>query len=191
MQSVFIKSQDEQKAVVAGWGVVFDGSDLEGESFNTKTDFMLDLVPSKLVLYDHGLNKTIKNVFLGYAKANTRDKGVWVEAELLKNQNYIDEVLLLIEKGALGWSSGSVGHLVEKEGTWIKRWPIVEFSLTPTPAEPRTLGVERIKSLAKEFPNLKALLESEQTTELNAMELETNADKYLQLRAEALLLTME
>ena len=47
----------------------------------------------------------------------------------------------------LGWSSGSVPHLVQRTkgslpGTQkITSWPIVELSLTPTPAEPRTIGV--------------------------------------------------
>jgi len=54
-----------------------------------------------------------------------------------------------------------VGHLIEREGKTIKRWPIVEFSLTPTPAEPRTIGVERLKALALEHPELKALLPKE------------------------------
>jgi HK97 family phage major capsid protein len=57
-------------------------------------------------------------------------------------------VVQLVEKGALGWSSGSVGHLTRRSGKSITQWPIVELSLTPTPAEPRTLGVELIKSLS-------------------------------------------
>jgi len=40
----------------------------------------------------------------------------------------------------------------------IKQWGIIEFSLTPTPAEPRTLGVSRIKAMISEYPELKALL---------------------------------
>ena len=43
-------------------------------------------------------------------------------------------------KGLLGWSSGSAPHVVNIDFSSgkIKQWPIIEFSLTPTPAEHRT-----------------------------------------------------
>jgi HK97 family phage major capsid protein len=63
----------------------------------------------------------------------------------------------------LGWSSGSIAHLTQRANGIIKSWPIVEFSLTPTPAEPRTLGVERIKALAELDPSLKALVPEDGT----------------------------
>jgi HK97 family phage major capsid protein len=53
---------------------------------------------------------------------------------------------------SLGWSSGALSHLVEREYkadapvSWIKRWIIGEGSLTPTPAEPRNSAVP-LKSL--------------------------------------------
>ena len=86
------------------------------------------------------------------------ETGIWIQAELDKSSQYVDAVLKLVEKGALGWSSGSIGHLARRENGVIKSWPLVEFSLTPTPAEPRTLGVELIKSLAETNPEFKAFL---------------------------------
>ncbi len=53
MNIVSIKSQDEKTAVVQGWGVIFDGEDLEGETFTKDTEFDLDYVPVKRVYYDH------------------------------------------------------------------------------------------------------------------------------------------
>ena len=156
--TVFIKSRDADKAVVAGWGVIFDGKDLEGETFTGDTDFMLDLVKEKATLYDHGANQGVKASIIGRANVEPDEFGLWVEAELDLHQKYVDQVLKLVEKSALGWSSGALGHLVQKDGHKIKRWPIVEFSLTPTPAEPRTLGVERLKSLAENYPDLNALI---------------------------------
>ena len=47
----------------------------------------------------------------------------------------------------MGISSGSIGHLIRIDGGQIRKWPVVEFSLTPNPAEPRTLGVSQIKAL--------------------------------------------
>lgn len=157
---VEIKSIDDEKAVVAGYGVIYGGDDLEGENFQQDTDFMLDLVPVKLVFYDHTLQAEVKHV-LGNAAVTPTDVGLWVEAQLDRHKRYVNEIIKLVEEGVLGWSSGSIGHLVERQGKTIKRWPIVEFSLTPTPAEPRTLGVERLKALALENPDLKALLPKE------------------------------
>lgn len=148
---------DDDHAKVGGYGVIFGGVDLEGETFTSETDFMPDLVPVKLVLYDHGLQKTVRHT-LGKAKEKIDEVGIWVEAQLDRHKDYVSEILQLIDEGILGWSSGSVGHLVERDGKTIKRWPIVEYSLTPTPAEPRTIGVERIKQLAEANPDLKALI---------------------------------
>lgn len=186
---VKILKMEEDVATVGGYGVIFGGEDLEGERFAADTDYMPDLVPVKLVLYDHALGE-VKQI-IGQAVAEKIDEvGIWVEAQLDRSREYVEAVIELVEKGVLGWSSGSVGRLVERDGKNIKRWPIIEYSLTPTPAEPRTLGVERIKKLAEANPDLKALLpqddgesSSEDATVENA-EAETK-DKYIQLKARA------
>ena len=154
---VKILQQDDEKAIVGGWGVLFGGEDLVGEHFDPDTDFALDMVPRKSVYYDHALDE-VKHPLGVVVKNTIEDLGIWVEAQLDRSKVYVEEVLKLIEEGVLGWSSGSVGHLIQAEGKAIKRWPIVEFSLTPTPAEPRTLGVERLKILAEDHPELRALI---------------------------------
>ena len=144
---VEIKALTATTATVAGYGVVFGGEDLEGDTFTKSTNFMLDLVPQKLVCYDHTMSAAVPHV-IGTVKSVTADEtGLWVEAELKRSEEYVDAVLKLIEKGVIGWSSGSVPHLVRREAKSITQWPVVEWSLTPTPAEPRTLGVERTKSM--------------------------------------------
>ena len=154
---VYLKSKTADTATVAGYGVIFGGTDLDGETFGADTDFMLDLVPQKPVLYDHAMRKL--SDFMGtVTKILVDDVGLWVESELDRHVDYVDGVLKLAEMGALGYSSGSIGHLTRREGKSIKRWPIVEFSLTPTPAEPRTVGVERIKSILADHPELAQLL---------------------------------
>lgn len=185
---VKILKMEEDVATVGGYGVIFGGEDLEGERFAADTDFMPDLVPVKLVLYDHAMGE-VKHI-IGQAAEKIDEVGIWVEAQLDRSREYVEAVLKLVEEGVIGWSSGSVGRLVERDGKNIKRWPIIEYSLTPTPAEPRTLGVERIKKLAEANPDLKALLpqddgesSSEDATVENA-EAETK-DKYIQLKARA------
>jgi phage head maturation protease len=143
---VYIKSQDDKSVVIAGYGVVFGGEDLDGEHFSKDTDFMLDLVPAKSVFYEHtqdlpqhALGKTIKEI--------SDEVGIWIEAQLDKSTAYVEAVLELIGEGVIGLSSGTAGHLAQRSGSFIRRWPIVEYSLTPQPAEPRTLGVSELKSL--------------------------------------------
>lgn len=143
-RAVMLKSLDAGAAVVAGYGVVFGEADLTGETFTPETDYALNYVPAKWVMYDHGMGDVPSA--LGQVLSVKRDEmGLWVEAQLDRSRRYVDQVLKLVEQGALGWSSGSIAHLVRRDGGVIKSWPIVEFSLTPTPAEPRTLGVTRIK----------------------------------------------
>lgn len=158
--AVKLLSLTEDTATIGGFGVVFGGRDIVGDTFTPETDFRLDYVPSKEVYYDHALGE-IKTPLGLVFRTEIRDLGVWVEAQLRRSQEYVAEVLKLIEQGVLGWSSGSIAHLVQRNGNMIKSWPIVEFSLTPTPAEPRTLGVQRIKTLADSDPRLKAFLPEE------------------------------
>ena len=145
---VRVKSIKDGIATVAGYGVVFGGIDLTGEHFDAATDLKGAFeLPSKPVFYDHTLQPEVKHALGKTSKEAVDEIGVWVEAQIEMSKQYAKEVLGLIEKGLLGWSSGTAGHLVEKLNGLIKRWPIVEYSLTPTPAEPRTLGVEHIKML--------------------------------------------
>jgi phage head maturation protease len=131
---------------IGGYGVVYGGVDLDGETFTAETDYQLDLVPRKPVYYDHA-QRDIKNS-LGYtAEVTEDDNGIWIEAELDRSRQYVDRVMALVHAGRVGWSSGSVAHLAQREGGVIKTWPVVEFSITPTPAEPRTLGIREIKAL--------------------------------------------
>ena len=149
--AVTIKAMTDDTVTLAGYGVIFGGVDLEGETFERDTDYMLDLVPTKLVLYDHGLNPQMKTAVIGRVRNESikiDDIGLWIEAELDRHEDYIAAVIELANRGALGWSSGSVGHLTQRAGKSITSWPIIEFSLTPTPAEPRTIGVEMLKALA-------------------------------------------
>ena len=165
--AVKIISQTDEAAIVGGYGVIFGGVDLEGETFSADTNYMLDLVPTKLAMYDHGQQKAVDVPIGTIPNENIEvdEKGLFVKAELDRSREYVDQVLDLVKKGILGWSSGTVGHLARRDEGKITQWPIIEFSLTPTPAEPRTLGVERIKSLAAVYPDLEALLpKTEQDT---------------------------
>jgi len=158
LNAVKILAQDDTTATVGGYGIVFGGRDLEGETFTKTTDYMIDLVPRKLVFYDHAQQLNHKIGTVSNDDIIVDDTGLWIQAQLDKSAQYVDGVLKLIDEGVIGWSSGSVAHLARRDNGVIKTWPIVEFSLTPTPAEPRTLGVDRIKAMAESDPSLKALI---------------------------------
>jgi hypothetical protein len=52
---VHVKALTADTATVSGYGVIFGGEDLTGETFTPATDYMLNLAPTKLVFYDHTL----------------------------------------------------------------------------------------------------------------------------------------
>ncbi len=136
---------------VGGYLVVWGNPaqrDLQGEYFTPETELGLDWYESRPALFHHGLDGSLKAAVIGVIDTLKADEtGVWAEAQLDMRQRYVQTILKLIEQGALGWSSGSLPHLVEiaKDGR-IKRWPIVEGSMTPTPAEPRRTDIRSIKS---------------------------------------------
>jgi hypothetical protein len=146
-----VKSINAAEGRIGGYLVVWGDSklrDLQGEYFTNETDFALDWYEARPVLYHHGLDGQMKAAVIGRIDSLSVDAiGIWAEAQLDMHKRYVQAVQRLVEKGILHWSSGSLGHLVEVESDGhIKRWPLVEGSLTPTPAEPRRTDVQSIKS---------------------------------------------
>ena len=125
--------------VVRGRGIVYGGKDLTGDVFTKATDLgdTRSFVGTP-VYYDHGLGSIRGQI--GTVKAWTpAGDGIDVEIELDKRLDYIDDVMKLVKSGALGLSTGALSHLVVRQAGELKRWVVGEISLTPTPAEPRTL----------------------------------------------------
>ena len=167
-----ILSEDDHTAVYGGYGVVFGDQDIEGDTFTKETDFMLDLVPVKPVFIDHSqptflefegkrfVLKSIDESVGDVIEVSPDETGLYMKLQFEKSNQYWGIVEQLLNSQKTGLSSGSVPHLVRRDGGNIKQWPIFEESLTLTPAEPRTakIGVERIKKLSEDNPNLKALI---------------------------------
>lgn len=124
--------------------------DLDGDYFDAATDF--GELMSSPVYYQHGLDPVMKTRKLGRA-ALTRDGfGIWAEAQLELRDEYEKFIYGMAEAGKMAWSSGTAGHLIEREqvagARHIKSWPLgLDASLTPTPSEPRNQAVP-LKSLA-------------------------------------------
>lgn len=151
---------------VGGYGIVWGGKDLYKTYFTRKTNFWDGKFGDRPVaLYDHGLNPQSQKTVLGHVDVQRDDDiGRWIEMELDAHNQYVAAVGELVKQGALGLSSGSIAHLVEIEQDGeIRSWPIVEFSMTATPAEPRTLGVQELRSLAEVEPTVQAFIPQTET----------------------------
>lgn len=133
---------------VAGYLVRFGSAtdtDLEGEFFDAATDFGVETGSKLGVFYNHGIDATLKTRRIGRGPVAIQDAGVWIEAQLDLRDEYEQAIYALAEKGKLGWSSGTAGHLIERvpagKATRIGRWILAEASLTPTPAEWRNTAL--------------------------------------------------
>jgi hypothetical protein len=137
----FVDGTDD---VVEGLAIPFGVPDLYATRFTPATDLALDWFPRRPVLYGHGLDADGPGPTpVGWTtEIRALDKGVWVRAQLDRAHEYYDEIRQLISAGALGWSHGTLDYLIEvgpadEAGIReIRRWPVVEFTLTPTPANP-------------------------------------------------------
>jgi hypothetical protein len=134
---------------IEGLAFPFGSFDTDGEMFTKSTDLCLDWFPERPLLFHHGLDPAHKAVKVGVVPPDSeeRESGIWMQAQLAANAKYRKRIDELVEKGALGYSSGAYPHLATKNRQGeITRWPFVELSLEPTPAHPATLGVHYVKS---------------------------------------------
>ena len=134
------KSRDTIEGMLAPFGGPIAGKDLDGEFFSENTDFALEWFGDwqRPMLYHHGLDPEIKTSVVGRIKVMPMTDGLWMQAQLDKAHAYYDAIAELVDQKALGLSSGSVQHLIAVDGKSgeIKAWPLIEGSLTPTPANP-------------------------------------------------------
>jgi len=129
---------------VGGYGVTFGGKDLSGEWFTPTTYYGRHNGDGVDTIFHHGIPlkgvspALADHIFTNAATAVKDERGIFVEAVLDMANEYENLVYELAAKGKLGWSSGAPSHMVKRLETGeITRWVIAEFSLTPTPAEPR------------------------------------------------------
>lgn len=132
-------TDDVLEILAVPFGGPIRGRDTDGEYFSAKTDLCLDWFPSdRPLLYHHGLDSSIKTDAVGRVDSTTTKQdsdGWWVQAQLDKSNAYFEAISKLVGDGKLFASSGAMPHLTLKARTGeILRWPWVELSLTPTPA---------------------------------------------------------
>ncbi len=131
-------SEVDIEGLLAPHGGSFNGRDIQGEYFSAKTDFALGWFEDRPLLFQHGMDGKAGLDVVGRIKTLSRDEaGLWMKAQLDAHTDYYESIRQLVKAGKLGLSSGSMRHLVQvdKSGQ-ILRWPLIEGSLTPTPANP-------------------------------------------------------
>ena len=180
-----------------------DGS--KGEYFTPDTEFTSAYTKAGVfhVDWEHGVGKAVDGPdapgvddvlgYVDYKTAKVDETGVWAERVLNRRNQYMDFLEALIDDGLLGSSTQAVtaGIKRAKDGA-IKAWPIYRDTLTVSPADWRMMTdntVGALKNLVDAHPALKALLPKVEVIDGNAAE--QGAYRRTQLRAKALLLTLE
>lgn len=130
---------------IGGYLVVYgdqNKKDSGGEWFHPDTDYSLNYYPERPVLYHHGLSD-IEAVKIGTIYEIKSDNvGLYAKAILDINhedptiRQYAQSAYKRVLANKLWWSSGSAVNLTDvKPSGRIDRWPIIEGSLTPIPAD--------------------------------------------------------
>ena len=90
--------------------------DLQGERFTKETDLELEVGDRRAIYYRHGVHPIIKDRKLGKATLKEiDDAGAFFEGEMNLRDDYEQYIYKMAEMGKLGWSTGSMPHLVRKE----------------------------------------------------------------------------
>jgi HK97 family phage major capsid protein len=147
---------EDGKMRVGAYAIRFSDAsekDLTGEYFTKSTNFGNKNGDGAIAMFNHGQPirsglEPFADLAFGEVKTKVDEFGLFAETVLDVSDKYQKAIADMCAAGKLRWSSGSASHVVKKskEGE-IKRWPIVEFSFTPTPAEPRLPAIMPMKSL--------------------------------------------
>jgi hypothetical protein len=138
--------------------------DLQGDYFKRETDFALEAYTHRPLIHHHGQTESLGRTIIGTIdKWHKDDTGLWCEGSFKRltddvdlfdeeerelRAQYIEKIKEKIAAGELNFSSGALGHLVERdEKGWLKKWWWAESSTTGSPAEPRQTEIELLKAI--------------------------------------------
>jgi hypothetical protein len=149
-----VKALNEEGTRIGGYLIVYGDRyhrDLHREYFTDRSDLGLGWYPIRPMLYHHALDPEVGSSMIGIIDTLVPDEiGVWCEGNLELRSQHGLAVKAMIERGEVGWSSGSLPHLVVKSADGeILRWPIVEASITKVPAQRHNSEVRVIESAYK------------------------------------------
>ena len=166
-KSIDLDQYSDSDGIIEGLGIPYggrlqfeqrDGSvagrDFDGEYFDAETDYTSEiydgksLVKSMPVLYDHGMDDTLKSDVIGEVKSiQDTDKGKWFTIQLNRAHEYYKYLLYLAKCGALSLSTGAKNASKALDGH-IDRWELQEISLTPSACNPMAqIAIKSLKSI--------------------------------------------
>lgn len=154
-KSIDLDQYSDSDGIIEGLGIPYGGRlqfeqrdgtvagrDFDGEYFDEATDYTSDIYDGKAltktmpVLYDHGLDDTLKGSVIGEVKSiEDTEKGKWFTIQLNRAHEYYKYLLYLAKCGALSLSTGAKSALKALDGH-IDRWELQEISLTPSACNP-------------------------------------------------------
>ena len=145
--------QDADGLRVRGWLMRFGVKGTDGRQFTAESQTTLPghdtakvvSVQEMPILWRHGSGPPEAEPIGVLQSAEKRDDGIWVEGVLAERSQYLGAVQELLRRGALGWSSGAVEHLVKLAGNTFTRFPIVEATLTPKPRQPLAWAMQGVE----------------------------------------------
>jgi len=132
-----------------------DEPDTTGEWFDEFTDFAFKSAELHApLLFNHAVPigssataKRFSDTVFGDATIERVPGGLFGTITLSPADQLHSAVARMIENGALRFSTGSTTQFARRDGGGrITRWPIVELSLTPQPAEPRLPKIRPLQS---------------------------------------------
>lgn len=157
--AVKVLETDGDLVTIGGPALIYDDpasprKDLTGDYFTRESYLGPRRGDGVDVLFHHGFPiagmkaaEELADYLFPPVKTEDSDEGLLASVILDRRKKYERMVYELVEQKALGWSTATASHTVRRaDDGWLKRWPIIEISLTPEPAEPRT-GVLPMKSL--------------------------------------------
>jgi len=152
--------------------------DAEGEWFTPETDFDTDFPARASVYYHHGMDPAIGRQRLTHGAMEADDFGIRIDAQLNVRDPKQAAIYRKVEKGELGWSSGSLSHITlpprENPGGAIRQWPLGhDASLTWIPSDRRNVAVA-VKSAV--LPALEVPISEEG---IRSMSLAENTDRWM------------
>jgi HK97 family phage major capsid protein len=147
-------------ARVGSYGIRFSGpeqKDFYGDYFTKDTDYGPRAGDGAATMFNHGFPvadglEYLASKTFAPVKAVKDDLGIFVETVLNLSDDYEKAIYELAQSGKLKWSSGTAAHLMRRAADGqILRWHPIEFSYTPTPAEPRLPAIMPMKSYLAEL----------------------------------------
>jgi hypothetical protein len=119
------------------FGGPMSGKDTDEQFFSRNTDIKPDWFSQRPLLFHHGQDHVVKDESIGFTDdLELEDDGWWVNAWVNRASQYWAQIDTLMDRAKMFGSSGTLNYLarIDHKTGEILKWPFVEETFTPTPA---------------------------------------------------------